>query len=147
VIERISNPFTVYGDPRSTAADSSDWNVAFIITTLSKDEFEREYPDAERRIGISISPTAPTGSTATMSSLPNIGPARRSRRRSSRCPMARVETEELEANPEQFAGLEVVGKPREVESYKVTQRLMTGAEVLKTVDWAGSTSHRPGLWR
>jgi hypothetical protein len=140
VIERVSNPFTVYGDPRSTAADSSDWNVAFIITTLSKDEFEREYPDAERRIGSSISPTAPTGSTATMWSLPNIGPARRSRRRSSRCRMAASSTPTSSRPiPEQFAGLEVVGKPREVESYKVTQRLMTGAEVLKTVIGRGST--------
>ena len=33
VIERIANPFTVYGDPNSTAADSSDWNVAFIVTS------------------------------------------------------------------------------------------------------------------
>ena len=48
VVERVANPFTVYGDPRSTAADSSDWDVAFIVTTISKDEFEREYPDAEK---------------------------------------------------------------------------------------------------
>src|SRR5687767_10162907 len=45
VIERIANPFTVLGDPRSTAADSSDWNVAFIVSTLTRAEFEREYPD------------------------------------------------------------------------------------------------------
>src|SRR5688572_29246609 len=48
VIERIANPFTVLGDPRSTAADSSDWNFAFIVSTLTKDEFEREYPEAEK---------------------------------------------------------------------------------------------------
>ena len=36
VVERVANPFTVYGDPRSTAADSSDWDVAFIVTTLSE---------------------------------------------------------------------------------------------------------------
>ena len=35
VIERVANPFTVYGDPRSTAADSSDWNVAFVVTTMT----------------------------------------------------------------------------------------------------------------
>ena len=29
------------------------------------------------------------------------------------------------------------GAPRETESFKVTQRIMTGAEVLKTVEWAG----------
>jgi hypothetical protein len=30
VIERVSNPLTVYGDPNSTAADSSDWNEAWV---------------------------------------------------------------------------------------------------------------------
>jgi len=48
VIERVANPFTVYGDPRSSLADSSDWNVAFIVSTMTRDEFEAEYPDAER---------------------------------------------------------------------------------------------------
>src|SRR4051812_48199934 len=48
VIERISNPFTVYGDPESTAADSSDWNTAFVVTTMTREAFEAEYPDAEK---------------------------------------------------------------------------------------------------
>src|SRR3954470_12813682 len=48
VVERVANPFTVYGDPRSTAADSSDWEVAFIVSSLSKDDYERGYPDAEK---------------------------------------------------------------------------------------------------
>src|SRR6185369_16367481 len=30
LIQRIENPFNVYGDPFSTAADGSDWNTAFI---------------------------------------------------------------------------------------------------------------------
>jgi hypothetical protein len=46
-IERIANPFTVYGDPYSTAADSSDWNTAFITDLLDKREFERRWPKAD----------------------------------------------------------------------------------------------------
>jgi hypothetical protein len=46
-IERISNPFSVYGDPYSTAADSSDWNSAFITDLLDKREFERRWPKAD----------------------------------------------------------------------------------------------------
>ena len=38
-IERIANPFNVFGDPYSEAADSSDWNSAFLVKMLSKDEF------------------------------------------------------------------------------------------------------------
>jgi len=34
-------------------------------------------------------------------------------------------------------GVSVVGKPRAIASQKVTQRILTGAEVLETVDWAG----------
>jgi hypothetical protein len=46
-IERISNPFSIYKDPYSTAADSSDWNSAFITDLLSKDEFKRRWPKAD----------------------------------------------------------------------------------------------------
>jgi hypothetical protein len=42
-IQRIANPFSVYGDPNSTAADSSDWNVAFVIERMDKEEFKRKY--------------------------------------------------------------------------------------------------------
>lgn len=46
-IDRVSNPFSVYGDPRSTAADSSDWNSAFVVEVIPKDLFEDKYNDAE----------------------------------------------------------------------------------------------------
>jgi hypothetical protein len=47
MIERIANPFSVYGDPHSTAADSSDWNSAFITDLLDKTEFQRRWPKAD----------------------------------------------------------------------------------------------------
>ncbi|WP_298966157.1 portal protein [uncultured Roseibium sp.] len=48
LIERITNPLTVYGDPNSTAAESSDWNTAFRIERLKKDKFKELYPEADR---------------------------------------------------------------------------------------------------
>lgn len=42
-IDRVLNQFSVYGDPNSTSADSSDWDVAFIVDRMSKDEFKRKY--------------------------------------------------------------------------------------------------------
>ena len=45
--ERITNPFEVYGDPYSTAADSSDWNSCIVAKMLSKDEFESRYKDSD----------------------------------------------------------------------------------------------------
>ena len=47
LVKRIANPFTVYGDPRSTGADSSDWNSAFITDMMSRKDFEEEFPEAE----------------------------------------------------------------------------------------------------
>lgn len=46
-IRRVANPFSIYGDPYSRSADSSDWNVAFETEWLTEDEFKREYPDHE----------------------------------------------------------------------------------------------------
>jgi len=46
-IERVSNPFSIYGDPHSTAADSADWNTAFITDLLTKTEFEKRWPKAD----------------------------------------------------------------------------------------------------
>lgn len=48
VIKRVANPFTVYGDPRSMEVDSSDWNCCFITEMMPLDQFEDDYPDAEK---------------------------------------------------------------------------------------------------
>ena len=47
VIERVANPFSIYGDPHSTAADSSDWNTAFVVDSLPKSTFEARWKGAE----------------------------------------------------------------------------------------------------
>ena len=46
-IERIVNPFSVYGDPLSTAADSSDWSQCFVTEVLSHQVFRARYKGAE----------------------------------------------------------------------------------------------------
>jgi len=47
VIERVANPFSIYGDPDGTAADSADWNCAFVVDTLPKAAFEARWKGAE----------------------------------------------------------------------------------------------------
>ncbi len=46
IIDSIINPFSVYIDPYFKKPDGSDIEYAFIIDTLSKDEFNRLYPNA-----------------------------------------------------------------------------------------------------
>jgi hypothetical protein len=36
VIQRVANPFSIFGDPYSTAADSADWNIAFVVDLMPK---------------------------------------------------------------------------------------------------------------
>lgn len=140
VCERVANPFTIYGDPRSTAADSSDWNVAFVITTLTKDEFERDYPDAECTDwdhDFRDCPDWIDGDDVTIAEYWTREKTKDEIVALSDGTVEKVKDVEARAKELGAAGIKVVGKPREVEGYKVTQRLMSGAEVLKTVDWAG----------
>lgn len=47
-IDRVADPLTVYGDPDSTAADSSDWNTAFVVEKVRKEAFKDNWPKAEK---------------------------------------------------------------------------------------------------
>lgn len=140
VIERIANPFTVYGDPRSTAADSSDWNVAFVVTTMTKDEFEAEYPDAEKTDWESDFRGAENwidGDNVIVAEWWTREKVKGAIVALSDGTVLKAEEYEEKAKDLAAAGLTQVGEPREVETHKVTQRVMSGAEVLKTVEWAG----------
>src|SRR5262249_31348605 len=46
-IERVADPFSVYGDPESVAADSSDWNTAFVVDSLSRAAFSARWKGAD----------------------------------------------------------------------------------------------------
>jgi hypothetical protein len=145
-IERIADRFRVYGDPRSTGADTGDWNVAFITDTMSLDAFNAAYKgkkpvsweddgysdiDADWRDGDDVRVAeywtrdlidgeiirfqAPDGTE-------------------------RVFTAEQAAEKAQAladAGFAEVER-RTVKRQKVTQRIITGAEILETHDeWPG----------
>lgn len=47
-IDRIQNPFSVYGDPDSTAVDSSDWDVSFVTDKMSHAKFKAKYGEAAK---------------------------------------------------------------------------------------------------
>lgn len=43
MVERVANPFSIYGDPDSTSATSDDWNVAFETDWYSKAKFKAKF--------------------------------------------------------------------------------------------------------
>ena len=140
VIERIANPFTVYGDPRSQAADSSDWNVAFVVTTMSKEAFEREYPDAEKKDWEADFRGAEAwldGDSVVVAEYWTREKVRDAIVALSDGSVLALDDYEAKAAELARAGIAMVGTPREIDSSKVTQRIMSGAEILKELEWAG----------
>jgi hypothetical protein len=140
IIERIANPFTVLGDPRSTAADSSDWNEAFVVTTMTKKEFGAEYPDAEKTDWDADF----RGSESWIDGDNVIVAEYWTRERVKGAIVALSDGSILslgdyEKKAEMLAAADVtmVGEPRETESFKVMQRILSGAEILKEIEWAG----------
>jgi len=142
VVERVGNPFSVYGDPDSTAADSSDWNTAFVVDTMPKAAFEARWKGAD---AVDWSADSYAGLTGPWLEGDRVMVAEYWRREAVRKTILAlsdgqvVEEGVYKAQKAMFdaLGVQPVGQPRSVASHKVTQRILTGAEVLETVDWAG----------
>lgn len=142
VIERIANPFSVFIDPFSTAADSSDWNDAFIVETMPKEAFERKYKGSE---AVDWSSDGYVGLGSPWIDDDQVMVCEWWTREETRKQIGQLSNGEVvdlsvyQANMDQFAALqlELVGQPREVRGHKVIQRIMTGGEILETNDWGG----------
>jgi hypothetical protein len=141
VIERISNPLSVYRDCYSTAADSSDWNYCFVVDSLSKAQFKRQYPGAEQvdwksEAWRDLSSPWLDGDFVQVAEYWTREKAKK--RILLLSDQSVIEADEYEKNKPAFdaVGLQVMAE-REVDTHKVKQRVMSGAEVLETVDWAG----------
>ena len=137
-IDRVDNPFAIYGDPDSKAADSSDWNSAFVIQKMTKDAFERKFPDAQSS-GFDLSDV----NTGWFED-DKIQVAERWSRILVPSTLIKLSDGSIMAEPEflklrdilNVQGVTVSGT-RETNLYKVVMRIITGCEVLETSDWAG----------
>lgn len=147
-IERISNPLSVFGDPYSTAADSSDWMDAFVVDLMSKEQFEAKH-----------------GKTKTVRDWDDTSWGEEGWRLGSDVTVAEWwHREQTEIKVQQFinvqsgevqtytedalaasedlqlfiaTGLLEFKRERMSKVFRVSQRTMTGAEVLSDVKWAG----------
>ena len=146
-IERIANQFSVYGDPNSTAADSSDWDVAFIVDRMPKEEFKRKYKGKENAEGKPV--------TVDFESDHNLGEwfnddgvmiAEWWRREEVATTVYLLSNghqylEEQFSDPDVQMGLASgtlqIVKSRPTTTHKVTQVIMSGADILEVNDWPG----------
>ena len=143
VIERVADPFTVYGDPDSLAADSSDWDLAFVTRRMDRRAFAARWPGAE---AVDFGDEDPAGAG---------GPRREPggqvqlveywrREAVTRSLVTLTDGQVLEAEAFEArrpfleaAGLAPDGPPRTAPGVRVVQRILSGAAVLETVDWPG----------
>lgn len=142
VIERISNAFTVYADPYSEAADSSDWNCAFVATQMSKDAFGLKYKGKKAidwdGLGYRGLPSPwIDGDQVMVCEYWHREEVEKQLIALSNGEIVAADVFEERAEEFALAGIEPVGEPRAVKSHKVTQYTLSGAEVLETVEWAG----------
>ncbi|MBC6982131.1 portal protein [Caulobacter sp. 17J80-11] len=144
IIQRIANPFTVYGDPDSTAADSSDWNSCFVVESLTPAAFEKRWKGKEK-VDWSSDAWAGLGAPWFDRGGERVMVAEwwtREEVRSSVVGLSDGRVLPLDAVEERAAelaaaGVVPVGAPREVVSHKVIQRILTGCEVLEENAWPG----------
>jgi hypothetical protein len=141
VIERISNPLSVYPDCYATGADSADWNWCFVTDSLSKAQFKRQYPGAEQvdwqgEAWLGMSSPWMDGDFVQVAEYWVRDKIKRTILLLS--DQTVIETEVYERNKPAFdaIGVSVIGQ-RDVDSHRVRQHIMSGAEVLETVEWAG----------
>jgi hypothetical protein len=140
VIERVANPLSIYGDVDSTAADSSDWNKAFVTDLLDKEDFKKRYKSAETA-DFEADDKAKDQSWFSDDKI----------RIAEYWTREKVPTELIKLTDgtvlfaEQYKNIKetldqlgiTIEGTRPTTTQKVTQRIITGAEVLETNKWAG----------
>lgn len=149
-IKAVPNMFSVYGDPYSQAADSADWNRAFVTELLPKSIFESKYKGADK-VDWNMGDYA--NLRANWTDGEQILVAERWTRSEVRKKILKLSDgrivkedwylEDIPGAPgfknKDFLdtqGIAVVAD-RETMSWAVKQQIMSGAEVLETNDWRG----------
>ena len=142
VIERISNPLSVYGDCYSEAADSSDWNTCFVTDLMTKAQFEKQYkggdPVSWEQDGAWRTVQAPWLEDDMVMVAEYWKREDVPRKVLLLSDQSIVGADEYVQNQGLYEamGVQVVSE-RTVRSHKVTQRVLSGAEELSKVEWAG----------
>ena len=141
LIKRIANPFTIHGDPRSTAIDSSDWNIGFVSDMMSHAEFEREFPKAEKVDWDADFESEKDFDWITEESVRVADYWKRVEEDRPIVLLSNGEVIDEEVYEEQKDWFDVqqafVENTRTVKSWKVRRYTLSGQEVLEEIDWPG----------
>jgi hypothetical protein len=140
-IERIANPFSVYGDPYSTSMDGSDWNRCWITELKSKEEFKAKWKNADP---VDWESLGYDNLKAPWRDSDDILICESWHREETEREIYQLSSGEIVGKQEYEAGrdiFEMAGivpvNNRTTKAYKITQRIMTGAEILEENEWLG----------
>lgn len=149
-IERVSNQFSVYGDPNSTSADSSDWDVAFVVDRMPKEEYKRKYEGAKNTDGEAVCVDFDSDAWSESDTWINdegVLIAEWWRREEVQTEIVKLSNghtysaDDLAKNADLQVGLEAgtleIVARRTTKTHKVTQTIMSGADVLEINEWPG----------
>lgn len=143
-IERVVDPLSIYPDPDSTSADGSDWNVCFVVERHSKERFEEEWGDkAKVDWDHALWRTDTTGRWFTDEGILVAEWWTREKVPGKAYQLSNgvVTDDEGIADPDIAVLLETgelqIVRERPITRHKVTQRFITGHEVLETNEWPG----------
>jgi len=141
LIGRVANPFSIYGDPHSEAVDSSDWMRAFVVDRMTRNAFRKKWKGADEVDWDALGYTKlgePWAGDST------IQVAEWWLREEITKTLLRLSDGSI-VDEARFlklkdyydaVGVTVTGD-RPSKSWKVKQRIMTGAEILEENDWPG----------
>jgi hypothetical protein len=139
-IKRVADPLLVYGDPLSTEADSSDWNSAFVVERMPTAAFERQYKGAEKVDW--KDDYGPLGEPWYQDDTVMVAEWW-TREEVERTILLMSDGQVLDearlAECKDYLdalGVRVM-RSRKAKTFKVTQRILTGAEELEMNDWPG----------
>ena len=141
LIKRVANPFTVYGDPLSQAADASDWRFGFVTEMLSTEDFHSRYGKETQASDWSADGDDKDSLWHTEDS---VRIAEYWEREEYTKPIVALSNGQV-IIADQYKqhqdlwlaqGVVVTGE-RDTKCYRVTQSLMTGTEVLEKNNWPG----------
>ena len=139
-IERVSNPFSVYGDPDSRDATSKDWNKAFYVDRMPKAKFKSKWKGAkaadfestgDEKVDIwfedeQVQVAEWWTRDEVAGELVQLSDG------------TVMKADEYLTNKPFFdsQGLTVNGT-RAIKTHKVTQRIVSGVDILETNEWEG----------
>jgi hypothetical protein len=153
-LERINNPFAVYGDPNSTAADSSDWDLAFVIDLMPKSIFKAKYKNKK---GVNGDPVMVDFSSDAWQGVEDPWMTEETVLIAEYWTRKEVEREIVKLSDGSVYAVEDLAKDedlvavnimietgqlqienrRTTKAWKVRQRIMSGVDILEDNEWPG----------